>query len=128
MRYPLNHLTAATITEPYKLTQELEKIRQQGYAETFGQRIEGAVGLAAPFWRSGEVIGSVCITIPDARFDRSSERKLAELLLECAGKITDELSGPSPDTARPQKAERKGASAHGQAADLHGKQSVSVDR
>jgi DNA-binding IclR family transcriptional regulator len=62
---------------------ELAAIRARGYVLTQGQKIAGAVGLGAPiFGADGGVLGGLCITIPQVRFDPRSEQTLATLLLE----------------------------------------------
>jgi DNA-binding IclR family transcriptional regulator len=87
-------LTTRSITEPYRLEAEIETIRRQGYAFTRGQRIAGAVGLAAPiFSSSGKVIGDICLTIPEQRFDESSKGRLIEVLLSCCEEVSKKLSG-----------------------------------
>ncbi|GAC1548710.1 MAG: IclR family transcriptional regulator [Beijerinckiaceae bacterium] len=86
--------TSLSITESYRLELQLQKIREQGCALTRGQRIPGAVGLAAPIFSSdGEVVGDVCLTIPDQRFDPASEAKLLDLLMNCTSCITEEIGG-----------------------------------
>ncbi|HEY7965976.1 MAG TPA: IclR family transcriptional regulator [Solirubrobacteraceae bacterium] len=73
----LKRLTPATITKPDALRREFEKIRQQGYVVSVGQRIVGAVGVAAPiFGPSDRVIGDLVLALPASRF---SPRKAATL-------------------------------------------------
>lgn len=93
-RSRLAALTDQTITEVYRLRAELEVIRQRGYAMTRGQRIPGAVGLAAPLFGSdGRVVGDVCLTIPQQRFDERSVKQIAKLLLDCTNGITADIGG-----------------------------------
>jgi IclR family acetate operon transcriptional repressor len=94
-RSKLESLTSRTITEPYRLEDEIEKIRSRGYAISHGQRIAGAIGMAAPICGIGTVLGDVCLTIPEARFDPTSESRLAALLMACAEDIAKELGLPS---------------------------------
>lgn len=99
-RTRLAPLTDRTITEPYRLEQALEEIRRKGYAFSRGQRIVGAVGLAAPiFGGSGSVVGDISMSVPEQRFDPSSEGLLAEMLLECCAAITREIGGRVRDFA-----------------------------
>ena len=87
-------LTGRSITESYRLEAELENIRRLGFAVTHGHRIAGAVGLAAPiFGAAGEVVGDICLTIPEQRFDESSKGRLIELLRTCAACVTVDISG-----------------------------------
>jgi DNA-binding IclR family transcriptional regulator len=85
-------LTEKTITNPIQLEAEAERVRQRGYAISAGQRIPGAIGLAAPVWGPGtEVFGDVCLTIPEQRFAPSSEKVLANAVMECAARISRDL-------------------------------------
>jgi DNA-binding IclR family transcriptional regulator len=90
----LTPLTENSITDPKEVKVELAKVRKQGYALTHSQRILGAVGLAAPiFDGTHEVVGDVCITIPEQRFDSARAKSLVAALLECARDIGDRISG-----------------------------------
>jgi DNA-binding IclR family transcriptional regulator len=95
---PLPSLTKKTITTSAKLEAETERVRQRGYAISAGQRIPGAIGLAAPIWGPGtEVIGDVCLTIPEQRFVPASEKALAAAIVDCANKISRDLGHISTD-------------------------------
>jgi DNA-binding IclR family transcriptional regulator len=86
--------TELSITEPYRLRIELQKIRSRGAATSRGHRVPGAVGLAAPiFGPNGQVVGDVCLTIPEQRFDESAEDQILDLLLACARSVTEEIGG-----------------------------------
>lgn len=92
-------LTDLSVTDPQILEQELKTVRGRGYALTRGQRISGAVGLAAPlFGPSGAVIGTIGLSIPEQRFVPSSESWMARLLTECTNKITAETGGQAPSS------------------------------
>jgi DNA-binding IclR family transcriptional regulator len=93
-RTRLAPLTSRSITERYRLEAELQRTRELGYAITHGQRTPGAVGLAAPIFNgNGEVVGDICLTIPETRFDPNSETRIAELLKICAGEVTKAIGG-----------------------------------
>jgi DNA-binding IclR family transcriptional regulator len=93
-RTRLAPVTPRSITERYRLEAELHKIRERGYAITRGQRTPDAVGLAAPiFGSNGEVVGDICLTLPESRFDSSSEDRIAELLKACANEVTKAIGG-----------------------------------
>ena len=103
----LSALTDQTITESYRLEAELEVIRRRGYAITRGQRIAGAVGLAVPIFGSdGLVVGDICLTIPQQRFDESSVSQIAKLLLDCAAHVTTDIGGKPKNYSYPA-AERR---------------------
>jgi IclR family acetate operon transcriptional repressor len=62
--------TDTTITDPAQLQQELEMIRQQGYAIDNGEQEEGVRCLAVPVYDSkGRVIAAVSIAGPESRLD-----------------------------------------------------------
>jgi DNA-binding IclR family transcriptional regulator len=87
-------LTDLSITEPYRLQMEMQTIRARGAAISRGHRVQGAVGLAAPiFGPSGKVVGDVCLTIPEQRFDERAEEQILDLLLACARSVTEEIGG-----------------------------------
>lgn len=89
--------TPQTITKPRRLEAELKAIRRRGFAVSRGQRIPGAVGLAAPvFGSGGEVAGDVALTIPEQRFDQVGSERLTRLLLACTASITADLGGAAP--------------------------------
>ena len=78
---------------------ELFGIRERGYALTHGQKIEGAVGLAAPLFNSErQAIGCLSITVPKARFNQKGHTKLAGLLLASAAKLNRRLGFSEPTT------------------------------
>lgn len=93
-RTKLAPVTERTITDPEVLEAELARIRQRGYAVTHGQRVVGAVGIAAPIWGpTGRVFGDIVITVPEQRFDPSSDLQLGQLTVEFGNKITTALGG-----------------------------------
>jgi len=66
---PLAALTERTIVEPELLRLELEKIRQEGYAVSYGEWILDASGIAAPiFDRNGDILAALTISGPTQRF------------------------------------------------------------
>ncbi|MET0277259.1 MAG: IclR family transcriptional regulator [Pseudorhodoplanes sp.] len=74
------------------LLKELREIRTRGYAITQGQKITGAVGLAAPLFNSERrAIGSLSITVPKARYNQKGAAKLSALLLASAASLNRSL-------------------------------------
>jgi DNA-binding IclR family transcriptional regulator len=105
-RTKLAPLTDRTITERYKLEHQFKLIRARGYALSKGQRTQGAVAIGAPIFSSSkQVVGDVVITIPEQRFDPSTESHLAEHVISCADRITAQLGGAKPVTAKSNVAE-----------------------
>jgi DNA-binding IclR family transcriptional regulator len=60
-----------TISQPEALRQALRTVHSQGYAVSYGHHIEDGVGISAPIFHAhGEVLGSLLLTIPEARLDQ----------------------------------------------------------
>lgn len=61
--------TPRTVTDPNLLLSQLEQIRRDGYAVSFGERNMGAGAIAAPVVnRRGVAFASVCVMGPESRF------------------------------------------------------------
>jgi IclR family acetate operon transcriptional repressor len=91
-------VTANTLTDVNRLEAELKRIRKRGYALTHGQRIPGAVGIAAPVYGPAHtVLGDVVVTIPEQRFRPELETPTVQLLLACTERITRAVGGSSPN-------------------------------
>lgn len=64
----LESITEKTIIEKLTLSEELEIIREKGYAISFGERIPGVCSVSAPiFNRKNQIIASVSISAPMVR-------------------------------------------------------------
>jgi DNA-binding IclR family transcriptional regulator len=95
-RAALEPATSASAVQPSRLGKELQAIRKNGYAVTHGVRTPGVVGLAAPvFGGDGEVIGTICLAIPETRFNKASEPRFANLMIACAREVTKSIGGRS---------------------------------
>jgi DNA-binding IclR family transcriptional regulator len=71
---------------------DLREIRSRGYAITHGQKIAGAVGIAAPLFNSERrPIGCLSITVPKARYSQKGAAKLSALLLASAANLSRSL-------------------------------------
>jgi DNA-binding IclR family transcriptional regulator len=102
-RSPIEDLPTPTFDE---ISTELAAIRSRGYALTFGQKIEGAVGFGAPvFNNDGTVFGSMCVTIPRVRFAAELEAPIARLLCQEANALSAALGF---GTAIPSEIKRGG--------------------
>jgi len=84
------------ISSKKALNEDLARVREQGYAVTYGKRIPGAVGIFSGFFDgSGSVMGCIGFTIPEQRYSKSLLPKLADTVRDVARKISDSM-GYSP--------------------------------
>lgn len=91
-RGELSPISGKPVTDSPSLRRELTRFRRQGYAITRGQRTAGAVGISAPvFDRHGDVLGALCLTIPETRFDERKESTFAEAVMEQGRRLSAAL-------------------------------------
>lgn len=81
---------------PLSLLQEqLRRIRDDGFAVSFGQKIAGAVGINAPvFGVNGNVVGSLGVTIPEVRAAGVDMDRLSALVIDAAESLSELIGGP----------------------------------
>jgi DNA-binding IclR family transcriptional regulator len=98
-RRGLKKFTPLTITSPYKMMKEFERVRQMGYAvddeeNSLGVRCVGA----AIFNAQGKVEASVASTGTITEVPRDAVPRLAEMVKEAARRISHQIgySGPYP--------------------------------
>ncbi|MGH9894703.1 MAG: IclR family transcriptional regulator, partial [bacterium] len=95
-RIAMTKTTPASITSRRKLKAHLEAVRQQGYALNKEEELIGIHGIAAPVYgHRGEVVASVCITIPSYRFEASKLAFYAAGVVDAANAISRRM-GHSP--------------------------------
>ncbi len=89
---PLSRYTALTITAPEKLREELARVREQGYAEAWGEFEDDLVGVGAPVRDHEEgVVAAVTISAPVARIVRTSVSLLAREVVDHAQRLSASL-------------------------------------
>jgi IclR family KDG regulon transcriptional repressor len=92
-----------TITEPQALYEELESIRALGYATSFEETDQGAMGVAAPvFDRSNRVVAGIGIAGPISRWSHDDIPELAGMVTAAARRLSAHLGQrevliPNPD-------------------------------
>lgn len=91
----LKRYTTRTITDPERLLQELDKVREEGYALDFGE-MEPAVRCAAAPVRNheGRIVCAVSISGPDGRIEGDRLRNvLVPAVIKAANDVSLELGG-----------------------------------
>ncbi len=82
--------TAHTIVDPTELLASLQRVRNQGYSRSKGERQSDAGSVAAPlFGPHREVIGAISICGPIARFSDDAVERFAPLVTATASKISE---------------------------------------
>jgi IclR family acetate operon transcriptional repressor len=85
----LEAVTRGTVVDASTLREQLTAIRRAGHCVSYGERLEGAVGIAAPILDHASLaIGSVQLTVPKVRFDRSRLPSLVPAVMETAAHIS----------------------------------------
>jgi len=87
----LTRYTRDTILDRGRLLERLENVRKQGYANTKGEHIEGAVGIAVPIFVEMDgfrIAGTVSATIPEQRFRGEMTARIVEALKVAAGELS----------------------------------------
>jgi DNA-binding IclR family transcriptional regulator len=89
---PLHAYTPRTITDLRKLAAEIERVREQGWAEAIEERETGLSAIAAPIRASsGELEAIVALQGPSSRFDAAAVERALPDVLETAAAISGEL-------------------------------------
>jgi DNA-binding IclR family transcriptional regulator len=87
-REPLARFTERTIVDPEALASEIDRVREQGWAEAAGEREPDLNALAVPvFGRSGELAAVVGLQGPAARLTPERRASVLPALLEAAGEL-----------------------------------------
>lgn len=85
-------LTPMTIIEPEALRCELQKVREVGFAISYGEWIEDAAGVAAPILdQNGEVVAALSISGPIQRFNEEKVLIYSEAAKRVAAQISKSM-------------------------------------
>lgn len=96
----LEQLTAATITDSQRLSEDLMEFAARGYAVSLGERQHDAGSVAAPIFDSDQqVIGAISVCGPVSRFDPDSIASHGVAVCEAAAQISSALGWVGPDLA-----------------------------
>ena len=96
----LAHVAAATPGESV-LREMLAETRDTGIARSEGELVSGAVGIAAPIFRDGGIVGAVGIIGPKSRCGLAWRSRVSHLLPEAARTIMDGLEEDAPHQTSP---------------------------
>ncbi|MCS7236403.1 MAG: IclR family transcriptional regulator [Armatimonadota bacterium] len=92
----LRPLTGRTVTDPDRLQAQLARIRRQGYAVSWNERVEGAAAVSAPVRdAAGTVVAGLTVSGPTYRFSATRIRELVPMVVEAAAEVSSRL-GYSP--------------------------------
>ena len=95
---PLEKFTTQTITDPVELEAYLEKIRQDGYAVSVGEREDGTYSVVAPvLGKRGKIVASLCISGPIFRFSEQEKPNLVMAVLGAAKEISTTMGSSERD-------------------------------
>ncbi len=94
---PLERMTDNTITSPKRLLEELQSVRNCGYAVSRAERFTDAMGLAAPiFDAAGNVIAALNVSGPLVRFTDAEVAKYAPKVVQLANQVSQSLGYIDP--------------------------------
>jgi DNA-binding IclR family transcriptional regulator len=100
-RARLERRTAATIADRRRLVAEIERAAKQGYAIEENETDVGVACIGAAICAGDEVAGAISVSLPLARLDAASRRRLVELVRKTARTISARLKiTPSRKSAR----------------------------
>jgi IclR family transcriptional regulator, KDG regulon repressor len=98
---PIARLTPHTIVDADVLRGELATVRTRGWAEAINEREIGVASLAAPIRDlHGEVVASISIGAPVARFGAVPRRRFARALVEAGEAVSRRLGWTDQASAR----------------------------
>ena len=102
----LRRFTTRTITDAKVVARDLIKVREQGYALSFGELEEHLVAIGMPIrGRNGDAVAAVSISGPDTRLTPDKLPGLLRLGLETCARISARLGyhGPAYSRSLPPK-------------------------
>src|SRR5262245_41779702 len=98
----LRRFTSRTLTDAKAVARELAKVREQGYALSFGELEEHLVAIGVPIrGRNGDAVAAVSISGPDTRVTQDKISGLLRLGMETCARISMRLGYHGPAYSRP---------------------------
>ncbi|MFK9093035.1 IclR family transcriptional regulator [Bacillus salipaludis] len=81
--------TKTTMTDPETLRAELDKIKDQGWAQSQGEYTPEVIAIAVPLFDKGEIIGSVTVSGPTYRMKEEKIQEYLPLLQQTRDEVSD---------------------------------------
>lgn len=92
LEQPLVQLTDETVVDPKKLQDELDHIREQGYAVVHQELEIGFTAIGAPIWdHNADVIAALSVNGPTARLTPERVPEVVKLVQAAAARISERL-------------------------------------
>lgn len=88
--------TGAPTPDPATLKADLAAIRAAGFSISHGEKLPGALGIAAPVFGQSGVIGTICMTMPRDRAPSSPPERLGIEVAQSAAHLSALLGGRIP--------------------------------
>lgn len=93
-------LTPSTITDPSRLDEELQHVRDQGFAIDDQEFLAGVVAIAVPIPnRRGEIRAGLAVQAPEARMTAAEATRYLPLLRETAAQLARSFGAAAADPA-----------------------------
>jgi DNA-binding IclR family transcriptional regulator len=73
------------------------EIRDQGWAASVAEREPGVASVSAPVFRSGVLLGALCVSGPVSRLSEAPGLRLSEPVTEAAAQLSALLAEPGPE-------------------------------
>ena len=81
----LERFTPSTVTSEAKLREQIEDIRETGFASTDEEYSLGINGIGRAVWIGGEAVGALSVAIPKVRWSEELAERTCDLLERTAG-------------------------------------------
>lgn len=88
--------TGAVVPDAADLADELGRIRAAGFGVSHGEKLPGALGIAAPVFGPSRVIGTICMTMPQERAPSRPPEELGREVAQAAADLSEQLGGHAP--------------------------------
>ena len=88
--------TGQSLPDAAALEHELATIRRKMFCVSHGEKLPGALGIAAPVFGPTGILGTICMTMPQERAPKVSADELGAEMVTVARALTFQLGGGFP--------------------------------